>query len=302
MTRLEMRSKHPLAIRSSGSALYKAKLAGMLCVVGFALARGFGPPAEKFASGSPDLKSSNSEGRESRTPVVVELFTSEGCSDCPPADKLLSWLAKSQPVKNVEIIPLSEHVDYWNHLGWSDPYSSSALSERQRDYSNSLRSEVYTPQMIVDGTVEFVGSDADKALRAISSELHTPKVTVNIQPISPASARERNSVPFSVRVQKLTLLGAKAKGLVFIAVTEDNLQSSVVRGENSGRTLAHTAVVRELKKIGELDARSDAGFVVEPTIEISTKWKRQDLRAIAFVEGQVSHRILGAAETRIPGL
>jgi hypothetical protein len=277
-------------------------IAGIACAVGYCVVIWISPLTGEFALGPTDVRSSHSDGHVSRTPVVVELFTSEGCSDCPPADKVLSWLAKSQPVKDVEIIPLSEHVDYWNHLGWSDPYSSSPFSERQRDYSNSLRSEVYTPQMIVDGTVEFVGSDADKALRAISSELHTPKVTVNIQPISPASAWERNSVPFSVRVQKLTLLGAKAKGLVIIAVTEDNLQSSVVRGENSGRTLAHTAVVRELKMIGRLDARPDAAFVAEPTIEISREWKRQDLRAIVFVEGQGSHRILGAAETHIPSL
>src|SRR5579862_8138820 len=176
-------------------------IAGISCLVGLSVVTWICSPTGKFAAGSTDVNSSQSEDRASRTPVVVELFTSEGCSDCPPADKLLSWLAKSQPVKDVEIIPLSEHVDYWNHLGWSDPYSSSALSQRQRDYSNSLRSEVYTPQMIVDGTVEFVGSDADKALRAISSELHTPKVTVNIQPISPGSEWERNSVPFSVQVQ-----------------------------------------------------------------------------------------------------
>jgi hypothetical protein len=280
----------------------RQNIATLSFVLGFWLVAWIAPATGEFSSGPTDVKPSNNEGRESRTPVVVELFTSEGCSDCPPADKVLSWLAESQPVKDAEIIPLSEHVDYWNHLGWSDPYSSSAFSERQRDYSNSLGSEVYTPQMIVDGKVEFVGSDAGKALKAISSESRTPRITVNIHPISRADASERNSVSFSVRVETLPPLDPKTRGQVLLAVTEDNLQSSVARGENSGRTLAHTAVVRELKTIGKLNARPDAAFVAEPTIEISREWKRQDLRAIVFVEAQGTHRILGAAETHIPSL
>jgi len=277
-------------------------VAGMSLVVGFCLALGLGPLIGKTASGSTDVKSSHGESRDSRTPVLVELFTSEGCSDCPPADKVLTWLAKSQPVDDVEIIPLSEHVDYWNHLGWSDPFSSVAFSERQHNYSIALRSEVYTPQMIVDGKVQFVGSDASAALKAISSESRAPRVTVDIQPIRPVGGSERNSVSLSVRVERLLSLDPKTKGLVFVAVTEDNLQSSVVRGENSGRTLAHTAVVRALKTIGKLDARADAAFVGKPTIEISRGWKRQDLRAIVFVEAEGNHRILGAAEIPIPAL
>ena len=156
--------------------------------------------------------------------------------------------------------------------------------------------------MIVDGTSEFVGSDANHAVRTISNESRAPSVTVNIQPISSAGASERNSVSFAVRVEKLPPLDPKTQGLVFMAVTEDNLQFSVARGENSGRTLAHTAVVRALKTIGKLDARPDAVFAAEPAMDISKGWKRQDLRAIVFVEVQGSHRILGAAETRIPGL
>lgn len=277
-------------------------IASMSCLVGLCVVAWISPPTGEFASGTTAVKSSQSEDRASRTPVVVELFTSEGCADCPPADKVLSWLAKTQPVRDVEIIPLNEHVDYWNHLGWSDHYSSFAFSDRQKQYALVLRSDVYTPQMIVDGTVEFVGSDANRALKAISNQSRTSRVTVNIQPISSTSASERDSVSFSVRVEKLPPLDSKTKDLVFMAVTEDNLQSSVVRGENSGRTLAHTAVVRELKTIGKLDARPDAVFVAEPTIEISKGWKRQDLRAIVFVEAQDSHRIVGAAETYLPAL
>src|SRR5579862_6665278 len=178
-------------------------IAGISCLVGLSVVTWICSPTGKFAAGSTDVKSSQSEGRVSRTPVVVELFTSEGCSDCPPADRVLSWLAKSQPVRDVEIIPLSEHVDYWNHWGWSDPYSSSAFSNRQRNYAIDLRGEIYTPQMIVGGTVEFVGSDANRALKAITNESHASKVTVNIRPTSSTTAAEKNLVSFSVRVEKI---------------------------------------------------------------------------------------------------
>jgi hypothetical protein len=110
------------------------------------------------------------------TPVLVELFTSEGCSSCPPADELLSRLQQSQPVAGVEVIALSEHVDYWNRLGWADPFSSAALTERQRQYATVLRgNRVYTPQMVVDGQAGFVGSDSPQALRAIAEAAESRK-------------------------------------------------------------------------------------------------------------------------------
>ncbi len=98
------------------------------------------------------------------TPVIVELFTSEGCSSCPPADALLSQYVKNSPVPGVEVIALGEHVDYWNHNGWADPFSSAQFSQRQSDYSNAFRLDsVYTPQIIVDGKAQLVGSDGDAA-------------------------------------------------------------------------------------------------------------------------------------------
>src|SRR5262245_6593659 len=111
-----------------------------------------------------------------RVPVIVELFTSEGCSSCPPADEALRRLASTQPVPGVEIVAMSEHVDYWNSGGWTDPFSSAQFSQRQDEYAKAFGLDgIYTPQMIVDGNEEFVGNDIAKASRAVSRAAATAK-------------------------------------------------------------------------------------------------------------------------------
>src|SRR5213595_2786377 len=115
------------------------------------------------------------------TPVVVELFTSEGCSSCPPADLLLRRLQQEQPIPGAQVITLSEHVDYWNQLGWTDPFSSSFFTSRQQIYARTIKStDVYTPQMVVDGSAAFVGSDDRKAFVAIMDAAKAPKAAIGL--------------------------------------------------------------------------------------------------------------------------
>jgi hypothetical protein len=109
--------------------------------------------------------------------VVAELFTSEGCSSCPPADEILSRLVQQQPITDVTVLGLSENVDYWNRLGWVDPFSSPLFSQRQSQYAARIfrSNDVYTPQMIIDGTLEEVGSDSGGVYRKIAQAPKVPK-------------------------------------------------------------------------------------------------------------------------------
>ncbi len=240
------------------------------------------------------LQASVPEG-DKRTPVLVELFTSEGCSSCPPADALLARLQKTQPVAGAQIIALKEHVDYWNHLGWRDPFSSAQFSERQNSYAQAFRTDqVYTPQMIVDGQTEFVGSDEREARQAIAQVARAPKAAVQLAwKQSPATS---SVVPLDIRVETFAeaTLGDSAE--VYLAITEGNLHSDVLRGENAGSKFDHFAVVRELKRIGSANPQAATAFAGDAQVTIADGWKRENLRAIVFLQESRSRRILAAGE------
>ncbi|HEY7545979.1 MAG TPA: DUF1223 domain-containing protein [Blastocatellia bacterium] len=227
---------------------------------------------------------------EGRKAVLVELFTSEGCSSCPPADRLLSELVQSQMVAGAEVIALSEHVDYWNRLGWADPFSSSAFSERQRIYSQVFENDsVYTPQMIVDGREEFVGSNAARARNAIAQAARTAKATVTLS----ALPSEANRAAIKIHIENLPAATEGDKVEVILAITESELQSNVTRGENTGRKLAHTAVTRKMESIGSL--QQGDSFDREAAVDIDKGWNRDHLRAVVFLQERRSRRVLGAA-------
>ena len=227
-----------------------------------------------------------------RVPVLVELFTSEGCSSCPPADQLLAQLEQTQPIAGAEVIALSEHVDYWNRLGWTDPYSSPAFSLRQSEYARALGVEdVYTPQMIVDGRAQFTGSNQTRARDAITSASREPKALITINRIS-EDARKA-SIELDVSVS--TLDGTANEAEVLMAIAESGLSSSVARGENKGRNLSHIAVVRKLASLGKIDLSKGAGFNARQSVRIEKSWKRENLKAVVFVQERKSKQVRGVA-------
>jgi hypothetical protein len=216
-----------------------------------------------------------------RQPVLVELFTSEGCSSCPPADKNLAFLDSQQPVPQAEIITLAFHVDYWDRLGWKDRFSSPLFSRRQEIYSQALKLDSsYTPQMIVDGESQFVGSDSGKAAKEIAKAAGSAKAVVDI-------TSEGDQVKVKVaRAQK------HGEATVYAAIAEDGVSTRVERGENSGKTLEHVSVVRELKALGIMPAEKhelETSFALEANAE----WNAEKLKVVVFVQENESRRIVG---------
>ena len=225
----------------------------------------------------------------SSAPVLVELFTSEGCSSCPPADSLLQQLDREQPVSGAQVIVFSEHVDYWNHIGWKDPYSSSFFSDRQNAYVNHFGlGSAYTPQMIVDGTNQFVGNDRRAAEAAITKARAAGKIRVRLSDIAwngPSALKvhiEADPVPnaFSGQAE------------VFLATALDHAESQVLHGENEGRRLTHTAVILSLVRVGR--AEKGKNFSADGQVKLDAKRDLRNLRVIAFVQEAGPGRVLGA--------
>lgn len=229
-------------------------------------------------------------------PVVVELFTSEGCSSCPPADRLLIELQETQVVPGIQVIPLGEHVDYWDRLGWKDPFSSRAFSDRQRDLGQELGlSQIYTPQMVINGTREFVGSRRADALRALreASEASSLGVELEAQPW-----KERpDELELGIRVQGREE-NFPGRYRIRLAITEDDLVSRVTRGENSGRVLHHAAVVRRLEEVTSCKL-SQGRFETRTRLRLDPSWRRENLAIVVFVENPKTLEIVGAASWQL---
>jgi hypothetical protein len=218
-----------------------------------------------------------------QNPVLVELFTSEGCSSCPPADLVLQRLARGQLVEGATVIAMSEHVDYWNHLGWSDPFSSEQMTARQQNYAARFRSDgPYTPQMVVDGTEEFVGSDASRARRAVALSAARPKLEITTELVAPGTIH-------------LATPASPSGGEIFVAVVYDPEPSQVARGENSGRRLVHVSVVKSLKKVGEVSGKK--GF--EARLPISDYGSLNNPQVVVFVQERNQGRVLGSSEVSL---
>lgn len=218
--------------------------------------------------------------------AVIELFTSEGCSSCPPAEKLLGELTRAAGRDGRPVFTLAFHVDYWNQLGWADRFSDAAYSARQRQYARAFGlDEIYTPQMVVNGKAQFVGSDRAAAERAITDALATQ-----------AAAAMKVSVEGNPRggyKVHVSMPGADAASVVNIAVVEQGLSTDIKSGENGGRRLEEPSVVRWFRTV----PAADAGDIALPPL----KGVRTDhASVIAYAQMSGNGPILGAAAASLP--
>jgi hypothetical protein len=215
--------------------------------------------------------------------VVVELFTAQGCSSCPPADRLLSELGEQSAGL---LVPLAFHVDFWNHGGWTDPFSSADWTQRQVAYARRLGlQQVYTPQALVDGAVELVGSRAKELRAAVAAAAAKPAAAIALG-LSPSAS--------DVRVEADVDLPEALRGRrwdLMVAVYETGLLTPVARGENGGRTLKNDYVVRTLKRAGRLTTSSKESA----RLGLSKSWNRARLGVAAFLQDPASLEIRGAS-------
>jgi hypothetical protein len=229
-------------------------------------------------------------------PVLVELFTSEGCSSCPPADAMLAKLDSMQPVPGAQVIVLEEHVDYWNHDGWTDKYSSSAITDRQTEYKSRFKlNDVYTPEMVVDGDTQFNGSDPKAAVHAIEEARSKPKVEVKIS----AFSLDGKAAHVHIEAGGLPASWGVHKADVYVAVALDHAESQVLKGENKGRDLKHVAVALSVTKVGT--ANDHDGFNREVVVKLPSAVHAESLRVIAFVQKGDAGAVLGSALLPVSG-
>jgi hypothetical protein len=227
------------------------------------------------------------KARQSRTPVLVELFTAEGCSSCPPADALLAQLVSTQPVDDVEIIALGEHVDYWDQLGWRDRFSSHQFTDRQNAYRLRFGIDsVYTPQMVVNGTEQFVGNDAVHARSAIT---RAGKATrINLALANPISDGHRATISVSLASPASPL----PKADLYAALVDPSDTTDIKGGENRGIKLHHVAVVRSLQRIGKLESLAQGP--IKTTLTAPQGAVLQNMRVIVFAQRSGTGPVVGA--------
>ncbi len=225
-----------------------------------------------------------------KTPIFVELFTSEGCSSCPPADKYIATLDTIQPIPSAQFIVLSEHVTYFNHEGWIDPYSLQSITERQDAYVHAMHlKEPYTPQVIVNGDRVLPLDDAPKARDIFEEATTTHTVPIVLSPVMANAADKKR---FRLHVSIVGSAVQKPAG-VYVAVALNHAKSFVGAGENEGRSLSHVAVLQSMTKVGEV--KPGEPFSREISVKVQTKNAAQATRLIVFIQTPGPGKVLGAA-------
>jgi hypothetical protein len=221
-------------------------------------------------------------------PVLVELFTSEGCSSCPPADGVLAALERTQSVAGARIVPLALHVDYWDGIGWPDPFSSAQATQRQRSYA-PLGAGSYTPQAVIDGRAETIGSRKAMVEQAIGEAAKRPHTAIGID----VAARKNAAAPVDVTLKVGALPpGAASDAELLVALTQNAVRVAALRGENAGKTLEHTAVTRLLVVAGPTPT---TGGALTASLTVPQGLVAKELRVVAFVQERASRKVLGTA-------
>ena len=231
-------------------------------------------------------------------PIVLELFTSQGCSSCPRADQLLSRLGLDETTRAL-MVPLAFHVDYWNHIGWTDPFSAPAWSQRQDAYCRALRVEgcPYTPQLVVGGYAELNGSQEQQLLNEVRRARERPSPARVGLAVGPA---EGGKPALRVRVSAEVAGDVAARKLdLLVAVFENGLSTPVARGENRGRSLRDDFVVRRLEKAFSIEPQAGARQQRELVLKLERGWRAGNLGVAAFLQDPASMRIHAAAAVRI---
>jgi len=227
---------------------------------------------------------------KSATPILIELFTSEGCSSCPPADAWLKQIDVSQPIPGAQAIVLSEHVDYWNHDGWRDPYSSSFFTDRQSAYVHAIgSSSPYTPEMIVDGATELHLENQAQVAQAFQKAAQAQQLPVAIGAISIEGDSQ------SVLHAHIDADGTAARHSadVYAVIALDHAESQVLRGENGGRRLTHAAVALDLMRVGRLEKGKP--FSQDFQTKLRPGLDPKNLRLVVFVQESGPGSVVGAA-------
>ncbi len=214
--------------------------------------------------------------------AVIELFTSEGCSSCPPADELVEKIQKES--NNLPVYILSFHVDYWNRLGWKDVFSNAAYSKRQNQYAQWLNLQsVYTPQIVVNGRKEFIGSEEATLRNAIKSNLQkTPSVALSLNNLK----INKDQVNLQYQIE-----GTVGKTSLLLALVQKSATTKVKGGENGGRTLSHVQIVRNLQTV-DLNEKN----IGSATVTIPSTLNNQSLEVVAFLQNNSNGEILAAAK------
>jgi hypothetical protein len=228
--------------------------------------------------------------------VVAELFTSEGCSSCPPADTLLSELASGSAAPGIKVIVLSEHVDYWDHLGWRDPFSSASFSARQTDYDARVfrANNIYTPQLVIDGRRQVIGSDRAKVVTEIAAAARAPKATLLVRARQSADG---SKIEASATGGASVTVDWQGQADIVFAVTEDRLANDVKAGENGGHRLTHTGVVRVLRTMTAVSA--DRTLHRDITVPLEPGWNPSHLSVVVLLQERATRRIVGAGSATL---